>query len=107
MDISHSGLLSPPTKTSETLRLDLENVNAELSVMKKEWRAEKRRLLNDKAILEDAANRMKIEAHNAKEETKRAVEAERVSQKRKADNQEVCLWICSSLRFLLSPLVGG
>jgi len=95
MDISQSGLPSnpptPPTKSSEALRLDLQSVNAELDAMKKEWQAEKRRALSEKAVLEDAASRMKIEARSAKEETKRIMEAEKANRGRKADNQEVYL----------------
>ncbi|KAL4062577.1 hypothetical protein J3A83DRAFT_4109663 [Scleroderma citrinum] len=92
MDISQSGLPSnpptPPTKSSEALRLDLQSVNAQLDAMRKEWRAEKQKLLNEKAILEDTASRMKIEARIAKEETKKVMEAEKASRKWKTDNQE-------------------
>lgn len=96
MDISQSGLCSnppiPPTKTSEALRQDLQSVHAQLDAMRKEWQEEKRRLLGEKAVLEDAANRMKIEVHSVKEEAKRAVETARLSSQSRVDRREVCKW---------------
>lgn len=88
--MSHSGLLSnpptPPTKTSEALRLDLHAVNKKLDTMKQRWEEEKRHLLGEKAVLEDAADRMNMEVRSAKEEAKRATEASRRSR---ADTREV------------------
>jgi predicted nucleic acid-binding Zn-ribbon protein len=93
LDISHSCLPSnpptPPTKTSEALRLELRNVNAQLDVMKKQWQDEKRQLLGEKAVLQDAANRMNNEVRNAKDEARRATEAERASRRSRADTQGV------------------
>ncbi|KAG1734078.1 uncharacterized protein EDB91DRAFT_620776 [Suillus paluster] len=90
LDISHSGLPSnpptPPTKTSEALRLDLQAVNKELDTMKQRWEEEKRHLLGEKAVLQDAANRMHVEVRSAKDEAKRAAEASRRSR---ADSREV------------------
>ncbi|KIK90884.1 hypothetical protein PAXRUDRAFT_831297 [Paxillus rubicundulus Ve08.2h10] len=90
-DISHSCLPSnpptPPTKTSEALRLELHSVNAHLDVMKKQWQDEKRQLLGEKAVLQDAANRMDTEVRNAKDEARRATEAERASRRSRADTQ--------------------
>ncbi|KAG2137784.1 hypothetical protein BD769DRAFT_1384914 [Suillus cothurnatus] len=90
LDVSHSGLPSnpptPPTKTSEALRLDLHAVNKELDTMKQRWEEEKRHLLGEKAVLQDAANRMNMEIRNAKDEAKRATEASRRSR---ADTREV------------------
>ncbi|KAF9224049.1 hypothetical protein BS17DRAFT_880101 [Gyrodon lividus] len=92
LDISHSGLPSnpptPSTKTSEALRLELQNVNAQLDVMKNQWHDEKRQLLGEKAVLQDAANRMNTEVRNAKDEARRATEAERASRRSRADTQE-------------------
>ncbi|KAG6334363.1 hypothetical protein ID866_4724 [Astraeus odoratus] len=79
---------TPPTKSSEAFRHDLQSMNAQLDKMKREWQEEKRRLLGEQAILEDAANRMKLEARTAKEETKKAIEAERAHRKSRAENQE-------------------
>lgn len=93
VDISHSGLPSnpptPPTKTSEALRLDLRSVNAQLDAMKKQWQDEKRQLLGEKAVLQDAANRMNIEVRNAKDEARRAAEAERAGRRSRVDTQGV------------------
>lgn len=57
---------TPPTRTSEALRMDLQEVNANLDSMKQTWEAEKRRLLGEKAVLQDAANRLNIQAQDAK-----------------------------------------
>ncbi|KAG1774133.1 hypothetical protein EV702DRAFT_1126979 [Suillus placidus] len=90
LDVSHSGLPSnpptPPTKTSEALRLDLHAVNKELDTMKQRWEEEKRHLLGERAVLQDAANRMNMEVRSAKDEAKRATEASRRSR---ADTREV------------------
>ncbi|KAG2137608.1 uncharacterized protein EDB93DRAFT_1106565 [Suillus bovinus] len=77
---------TPPTKTSEALRLDLHAVNKKLDTMKQRWEEEKRHLLGEKAVLQDAANRMNMEVRNAKDEAKRATEASRRSR---ADTREV------------------
>lgn len=93
LDVSGSDLLAnPPTpliKTSEALRLELTNVNDQLDIMKKQWQDEKRQLLGEKAVLQDAANRMNIEVRNAKQEARKAVEAERESRRSRADTQGV------------------
>ncbi|KAG1860628.1 hypothetical protein DFJ58DRAFT_715534 [Suillus subalutaceus] len=90
LDVSHSGLPSnpptPPTKTSEALRLDLHAVNRELDTMKQRWEEEKRHLLGERAVLQDAANRMNMEIRSAKDEAKKATEASRRSR---ADTREV------------------
>lgn len=58
LDVSRSGLPSnpptPPTKTSDALRLDLRAVNQQLDSMKQRWEDEKRQLLGEKAVLQDA-----------------------------------------------------
>ncbi|OAX40162.1 hypothetical protein K503DRAFT_738032 [Rhizopogon vinicolor AM-OR11-026] len=90
LDMSRSGLPSnpptPPTKTSEALRLDLRAVNQQLDSMKQRWEDEKRQLLGEKAVLQDAANRMNMEVRNAKDEAKRAAEGGRRSR---ADTREI------------------
>ncbi|KAH7922630.1 hypothetical protein BV22DRAFT_645250 [Leucogyrophana mollusca] len=90
-DISHSGLASnpptPPTRTSEALRVDLQSVNRQLSSMKKQWDDEKRQLLGEKAVLQDAANRMNLEVRNAKDEVKKIVETEKATRRSRADTQ--------------------
>ena len=88
--MSHSGLPSnpptPPTRTSEALRLDLRAVNQKLDVMKQRWENEKRQLLGEKAVLQDAANRMDMEVRTAKDEAKRAAETVR---RPRADTREI------------------
>ncbi|KAH8833076.1 hypothetical protein DL96DRAFT_1523381 [Flagelloscypha sp. PMI_526] len=60
MSVSHLPLEppTPPTRTSEALRADLTNVNAQLARMRREWDAEKKQLLGEKNALQDAANRL-------------------------------------------------
>lgn len=93
MDVSGGDILAdPPTpliKSSEALRLELQNVNAQLDTMKKQWQDEKRQLLGEKDVLQDVANRMNIEVRNAKQEARKAVEAERESRRSRAGTQEV------------------
>ncbi|KAF8141485.1 hypothetical protein EV363DRAFT_1425600 [Boletus edulis] len=92
LNVSGGDLLAdPPTpliKTSEALRLELQNVHVQLDTMKRQWLDEKRQLLGEKAILQDAANRMNTEVRNAKHEVRKAVEAERESRRSRADTQE-------------------
>lgn len=93
LDLSGGALLAnPPTPlitTSEALRKELQNVNAQLDIMRKQWQDEKRQLLGEKAVLQDAANRMNIEVRNAKQEVRKAIEAERESRRSRADTQGV------------------
>ncbi|KAG1889556.1 hypothetical protein F4604DRAFT_1915419 [Suillus subluteus] len=90
LDVLHSGLPSnpptPPTKTSEALRLDLHAVNKELDMMKQRWEEEKCHLLGERAVLQDAVNWMNMEIWSAKDKAKRATE---VSRQSRADTQEV------------------
>ena len=83
---------NPPTpliKSSEALRLELQNVHTQLDIMKKQWQDEKRQLLGEKGVLQDAANRMNIEVRSAKQEARKAVEAERESRRSRVDTQGV------------------
>lgn len=106
LDMSVTELLAnPPTpliKTSEALRSELQNVHSQLDTMKKLWRDEKRQLLGEKTVLQDAANRMNIEVRNAKQEVRKAIEAERESRRSKADTQEVGSSLVGSVHELTS-----
>jgi hypothetical protein len=57
--------------------------------MKTQWEEEKRRLLGEKAVLQDAAKRLNLEIHTAKHEVKRAAETERVNERLRAGNHDV------------------
>ena len=63
--------LTPPTRTSEKLRADLESVNAQLASMKKQWDEERRKLVGDNAALQDAAKRLNAEVRQAKNENEK------------------------------------
>ncbi|KAF8238118.1 hypothetical protein L208DRAFT_1243498 [Tricholoma matsutake] len=78
---------TPPTKTSEALRANLWSVNSHLETMKKEWEDERRNLVGEKAVLQDAANRLNMKVQTAKEETKKAAESEHAKEKLKAGIQ--------------------
>jgi chromosome segregation ATPase len=54
--------------------------------MKQRWENEKRQLLGEKAVLQDAANRMNMEVRSAKDEANRAAEA---SRRPRADTREI------------------
>ena len=75
---------TPPTRTSEKLRQDLDAVNSQLSSMKKQWEEERRKLLGDNAALQDTAKRLSAEIRQAKSET----------EKTRAGMQGVRFWPC-------------
>ncbi|KAI0057426.1 hypothetical protein BV25DRAFT_1892643 [Artomyces pyxidatus] len=70
LDFSSASLLSepptPPSKTSEALKAELQSVNQQLTLMKKQWQEEKRQLLGDKAVLQDAANRLNLQVQSVR-----------------------------------------
>ncbi|KAI0339572.1 hypothetical protein BDW22DRAFT_1399775 [Trametopsis cervina] len=68
---------TPPTKTTERLRADLQAVNTQLASMKQQWDSERRRLLGENATLKDAASRLNAEVRQVKDEVKRYSETER------------------------------
>lgn len=80
---------TPPTKTSEALRANLQSVNSHLEAMKKEWGDEKRKLVGEKAVLQDAAHRLNVQVRTAKEEAKKVVESGHAKEKLKAGIQGV------------------
>jgi hypothetical protein len=80
---------TPPTRTSEALRANLQSVNDHLDGLKKQWETEKSRLLGEKAILQDAANLLNIEVKNTKSEAKKASEGTRMITVAKANVQNV------------------
>ncbi|KAH9169868.1 hypothetical protein EDB89DRAFT_1981781 [Lactarius sanguifluus] len=69
---------STPAKTSESLRAELQVVNGELALMKEQWLEERRQLLGDNAVLQDAANRLNLQVQGVKE---RAEQKERRNEK--------------------------
>ncbi|KAG6831612.1 hypothetical protein H0H87_004674 [Tephrocybe sp. NHM501043] len=79
---------TPATRTSEALRADLQAVNAQLDAMKKEWSQERRTLLGEKAVLQDAANRLNAQMKTAKEEMRKAAEIGRAGEQAVTNVQE-------------------
>jgi predicted nucleic acid-binding Zn-ribbon protein len=78
---------TPPTKTSEALRSNLQTVNANLEKMRSQWEDEKQRLLGEKAVLQDVANRMDSQIRTTKREMKR--ETKSANEKAKSGVQGV------------------
>ncbi|KAJ4474994.1 hypothetical protein J3R30DRAFT_633332 [Lentinula aciculospora] len=78
---------TPPTKTSDALRANLRTVNSQLQETKKQWEDEKRKLLGEKAVLQDAASRLNAEAQDAKAEASKASEAQKVNGRIRQDIQ--------------------
>ncbi|KAK7025162.1 PACT-coil-coil domain-containing protein [Favolaschia claudopus] len=85
MDAFNSSLPSepptPPTRTSEALRSDLHSVNYQLAKMKKQWEEEKQKLLGEKAVLQDAANRLNAKVDKAEEEVRIVAETKKAGEK--------------------------
>ncbi|KAJ7066450.1 hypothetical protein C8F01DRAFT_1365974 [Mycena amicta] len=75
---------TPPTKTTDALRSDLRSVNDNLTKMKKQWEEEKDRLLGEKAVLQDAANRLNIKVRTVEDEARQVGATKKTTEKLKA-----------------------
>lgn len=80
---------TPPTRTSEALKANLQSVNKHLDELRNQWEGEKKKLLGEKAILEDAANRLNGQVKSSKDEANKIAESNRVSEKSRANAQSV------------------
>ncbi len=93
LDISRSTMATepptPPTRTSEALRVNLRSVNSQLASMKKDWEKERQQLVSEKAVLQDVANRLNDKIRNATEEAAKASQAEKNGQALRGDIQSV------------------
>ncbi|THH27181.1 hypothetical protein EUX98_g7008 [Antrodiella citrinella] len=78
---------TPPTKTSEKLRINLQAVNRQLAAMQDQWEEERHKLTGENAVLQDATKRLNAEVRNAKSELQRYVETERAGERGKAAMQ--------------------
>ncbi|KAF5351346.1 hypothetical protein D9758_008042 [Tetrapyrgos nigripes] len=76
---------TPPTKTSEALRANLRSVNSHLEEMREEWASEKRELLGEKAVLQDAAKRLNSQIREAKSDANKATELQRAESRNQHD----------------------
>lgn len=77
---------TPQTRTTEVLRQNLQAVNEELADLRRKWQEEKMQLVNEKAVLQDAANRLNAQV---KEEARRLAETERKSEKKRLTVENV------------------
>jgi len=80
---------TPPTRTSEALKANLQSVNKHLDELKNQWEEEKKKLLGEKAVLEDAANRLNGQVKSSKDEARKFVESHRANEKSRANAQSV------------------
>jgi hypothetical protein len=87
---------TPPTKTSEALRANVQTLNAHLDSLKAQSLEEKGRLETEKAVLQDTAKRLNLQVRIAKDEARQAAESGKASDKRRAGLEDVSL-ICHFL----------
>lgn len=80
---------TPPTRTSEALRKNVQSLNTHLDTLKVQWEDEKRQLLGEKAVLQDAANRLTAEVKDARAEVRRVAENEKAGERSRAGVQGV------------------
>ena len=82
---------TPPTKTSEALKENLQNINSHLDELKKDWDDEKKRLVGEKAMLEKEAKQLQHQIKSYKEENKKVTEKTRAGEKGKATLEVVSI----------------
>jgi hypothetical protein len=85
-DYDISGPPVSSNRTTEILRQDLETVNKELAELKSLWKEEKKNFVSEKAVLQDAANRLSAQV---KEEARRLAETERKGEKKRLTVENV------------------
>ncbi|KAF8645080.1 hypothetical protein AX16_008138 [Volvariella volvacea WC 439] len=80
LDISNISLPTepptPPTRSSDVLRANVHSLNMQLDTMKAQWEAERRKLIGEKAALQDTAKRLNAEIEGVRAEARRATESE-------------------------------
>lgn len=77
----------------------LQSVNNHLESLKHEWDDDKRRLLGEKAILQDAAHRLNAEIGAARKEVKEAMKAEQVANQAKTGHEQVSTAAATGRRY--------
>ena len=82
---------TPPTKTSEALKENLQNINSHLDELKKDWEDEKKRLVGEKAMLEKEAKQLQHQLKSWKEENKKVAEKTKAGEKGKATLEVVSI----------------
>ena len=93
MDVSRDNLPTepptPPTRTSEALKANLQSVNTHLDELKRQWEAERKKLVGEKAVLEDAASRLHNHVKDTRDDTRRVAESNRAIERAKINAQTV------------------
>ena len=80
---------TPPTRTSQVLKANLQSVNSHLNKLRRQWEEKKKKLLGAKAVLEDAANRLNGQVKGSKEEAKKIPESNRIIENSRTNTQSV------------------
>jgi len=65
---------TPPAKKAEALGKALQKQTAELEGLRSQWQGERKQLLGEKAVLQDATKRLNEQLNAAKSEAKHAAE---------------------------------
>ena len=91
---------TPPTRTSEALRSELREVNMQLDTMKCSWEDERKKLLGENAVLQDAATRLNAEVRDAKDELRKYANAERAGERARVGVQSVRFEVGLMSRFV-------
>ncbi|KAF9479579.1 hypothetical protein BDN70DRAFT_878644 [Pholiota conissans] len=76
---------TPPTRTSEALKANLESVNKHLDELKHQWEKEKQQLIGEKAALESTTSRLTGQVKLTKEEARKAAESGKAGERAKAN----------------------
>ncbi|KAJ8079575.1 hypothetical protein PM082_011162 [Marasmius tenuissimus] len=76
---------TPPTRTSEALKANLQSVNAQLADLKNQWDKERRQLEGEKVVLQDAANRLNKQVRETRDEFNKASELQKVDSNLRQD----------------------
>jgi hypothetical protein len=95
---------TPPTRTSEALRSDLRSVNSQLAKMKKDWEHERQKLLGEKAVLQDAANRLNVQVRTAENEARTVAETKKAGERLRLGVEGVCACAVVTRVFLTTGL---
>lgn len=110
MDMSRDNLPTepptPPTKTSDALRANLQSVNKHLEELQVQWETEKRKLVGEKAVLEDATNRLTTQVKTSKEEARKALVSNRLTERNKAGAQSVSIFLIEGPSLGLMSCLG-
>ena len=76
-------------ESSEEFHTKVRELNTDLTGLKQSWEEERKKLMGDNAVLQDAATRLNAEMREAKDELRKYAHAERANERARADIQSV------------------